>query len=30
MLALNQGMATKPLEYMFDKTLFKTFIIGTG
>ena len=30
MLALNQAMATKPLEYVFDKTLFKTFVIGTG
>ena len=30
MLTLNQAMATKPLKYVFDKTLFKTCIIGTG
>ena len=30
MLALNQAMSTKPLEYVFNKTLFKTFVIGTG
>ena len=29
-LTLNQAMATKPLEYIFDKTLFKTFVIGSG
>ena len=29
-LALNQAMATKPLEYIFDKTPFKTFVIGSG
>ena len=30
MLALNQAMSTKPLEYVFNKTLFKTFVMGTG
>ena len=29
-LALNQAMSTKPLEYVFNKTLFKTFVMGTG
>ena len=30
MLAFNQAIATKPLKYVFDKTLFKTFTKGTG
>ena len=30
MLALNQAMNTKPLEYIFNKTLFKTFVLGAG
>ena len=30
MLALNHAMNTKPLEYIFNKTLFKTFVIGNG
>ena len=30
MLALNQAMDTKPLEYVFNKRLFKTFVMGSG
>ena len=30
MTALSQAMTTKPLEYIFDKTLYKTFGVGTG
>ena len=30
MLTLNQAMNTKPLEYIFNKALFKTFVIGAG
>ena len=30
MAALNHAMNTKPVEYIFNKTLFKTFVIGNG
>ena len=30
MIALNHAMNTKPVEYIFNKTLFKTFVIGNG
>ena len=30
MTALNHAMNTKPVEYIFDKILFKTFVIGNG
>ena len=30
MTALNHAMNTKPVEYIFNKTLFKTFVIGNG
>ena len=30
MIALNHAMNTKPIEYIFNKTLFKTFVIGNG
>ena len=28
--ALNYALATKPIEYIFNKTLYKTFVIGRG
>ena len=30
MIALNHAMNTKPIGYMFNKTLFKTFVIGNN
>ena len=30
MTALNKATTSKPIEYVFNKTLFKTFVIGTG
>ena len=30
MNALNQALAVKPVEYVFQKTLHKTYVIGTG
>ena len=30
MTALNHAMNTKPVEYIFNKTLFKTFVIGNS
>ena len=30
MSALNTGLESKPLEYIFNKTLHKTYVIGTG
>ena len=30
MNALNHALITKPLEYVFKKTLYKSFVIGTG
>ena len=30
LLALNKAIASKPLEYIFNKTLYKTYVIGPG
>ena len=30
MIALNQAMNIKPLEYVFNETLYKTFVVGQG
>ena len=30
MTALNQSLVVKPIEYVFQKTLHKTYVIGTG
>ena len=30
MLALNEALTVKPIEYVFQKTLHKTYVVGTG